>query len=144
MQARMKNPAMALGATPAIQEMMKTVFASGIDPATLNLVALRVGQMNECRLCIQDAMGKGDDRLDRVLDWATQDGFSAAERAALKVTEEATRLGKEYDSVTDETWNAAAALFDEGQMAGLVLMIGAMNLFTRLNVVTRQTTAEWA
>lgn len=144
MQARMKNPAMVLDATPAIQSMMQTVFGSGVDPTTLNLIALRVGQMNECRLCIADAMGKGDNRLDKVLDWDAQHVFSDAERAALKLTEEATRLGQEYASVSNETWASVEAHFNERQLAGLVLMIGAMNMFTRLNVVTRQTTADWA
>jgi len=134
---------MVLDAFPAIQELMKTVFGSGVDPVTMNLVALRVGQMNECRLCIHDAMGKGGDRLGRVVDWHIQDCFTPAERAALKLTEEATALGAEYNSVSDETWAHVEEHFDERQRAGLVLMIGAMNMFTRMNITTRQHTAEW-
>lgn len=144
MQPRMKNPAMVLDATPAIQDMMKSVFGSGVDPVTLTLVSLRVGQMNECRLCIQDSMGKGDPRLDKVLDWEKHGDFTQAERAALKLTEEATALGGAYNAVSDATWRAVEESFDERQRAGLVLMIGAMNMFTRLNVVTRQTSADWA
>jgi alkylhydroperoxidase family enzyme len=89
-------------------------------------------------------MGKGDDRLDRVIDWQVQDVFTPPERAALRLAEEATALGAEYDSVSDETWAQVEAQFDERQRAGLVLMIGTMNMFTRMNVATRQTTADWA
>jgi alkylhydroperoxidase family enzyme len=144
MQSRMNNPAAVLNAYPAIQDLMKLVFGSGVDPATMNLVALRVAQMNECRLCILDAIGKGDDRLDRVIDWQVQEVFTPPERAALRLAEETTALGAEYDSVSDGTWAEVEAQFDERQRAGLVLMIGVMNMFTRMNVATRQTSADWA
>ena len=54
-----------------------------------------------------------------------------------------TRLDRRYESVSDALWADAASLFDEKQRAALVVAIAAMNMFTRINVATRQTTADW-
>ena len=48
MQARMKNPAMVLGAMEPFQALFKAVYAGGVDPATLELVHLRASQINGC------------------------------------------------------------------------------------------------
>jgi alkylhydroperoxidase family enzyme len=145
MQARMKNPALLLEANPSIQAMMGSIFASGIDKTILDLVALRVGQMNECELCIGQSFSEGsDDRLDKVLDWREHDCFSPAEQTALELAEAVTALGSRYDSVDDRLWQKVEREFGETERAALVMMIAVMNMFTRINVTTRQTTADWA
>lgn len=145
MQARMKNPALLLEANPSIQAMMGTIFASGIDKAILDLVGLRVGQMNECELCVGQSFSQGTDgRLGKVLDWRRHDCFSPAEQTALELAEAVTALGSRYDSVDDGLWHTVESQFGESERAGLVMMIAAMNMFTRINVATRQTTPDWA
>ena len=52
MQARMKNPAMVLGAMEPFQALFKAVYTGGVDPATLELVHLRVSQINGCSACM--------------------------------------------------------------------------------------------
>ena len=69
--------------------------------------------------------------------------FSEAERAALALTEAATRLADRPDPVSDEVWDEAARHYDEAQLAALVLAIASINAWNRINATTRQITGEW-
>lgn len=69
--------------------------------------------------------------------------FTEAERAALALTEAATRLADSADPVPDDVWDEAARHYDETQLAALVLAIAAINAWNRLNVTTRQISGEW-
>ena len=69
--------------------------------------------------------------------WRESELFTDAERAALAMTEAATRLADRPDAVTDEIWAAATEHFDEQQLAAIILMIGLTNLFNRLNTTVR-------
>ena len=51
---------------------------------------------------------------------------------------------KKINSVPDELWKKVERFFNEKEIAALVLFISAMNLFTCINVSTRQSTATWA
>jgi alkylhydroperoxidase family enzyme len=65
-------------------------------------------------------------------------------RAALALTEAATRLSDHADPVPDEIWDEAARHYDEQALASLVIAIASINVWNRLNVVTRQVAgAEW-
>ena len=85
--------------------------------------------------------GETAERLAAVVAWREAPYFDDAERAALALTEAATRLADRPDPVPDEIWVAAARHYDERQPAGMVLMIGMANLFNRFNVTTRQIAA---
>jgi alkylhydroperoxidase family enzyme len=148
MNPRMPNPALILGVNPSIQAMMGPIYQSGIDKTVLDLVGLRVGQMNECQLCIGQSFSaaEGDPmlaRLQSVSTWREADCFSPSEQAALALAEAITALRSRYDSVPDGLWADVEAHFDETQRAALVLFIAMMNMFTRINVATRQMTADW-
>jgi alkylhydroperoxidase family enzyme len=69
--------------------------------------------------------------------------FTAAERAALALTEAVTRLADRPDPVPDDVWEEAARHYDETQLAALVLSIASINTWNRLNVATRQITGPW-
>ena len=69
--------------------------------------------------------------------------FTEAERAALALTEAATRLADRPDPVPDDVWDNAAHHYDETQLAALVLAIAAINAWNRLNVSTRQISDDW-
>lgn len=151
MQARMKNPAVILpGANGAIQALMASIYQSGVAKDVLDLVGLRVGQLNVCQLCIGQAMsglepgGKQAERLQAVGTWRNADGFTEAEQVALALAEAITDLDGRYDSVPDALWSDVERLYPEPARAGLVVFISAMNMFTRINVSTRQLTADWA
>jgi alkylhydroperoxidase family enzyme len=69
--------------------------------------------------------------------------FSAAERAALALSEAITRLADRPDPVPDDVWDEAARHYSEPQLAALVVAIAAINAYNRLNVATRQLSGEW-
>ena len=150
MQARMKNPAMVLtDAMEPIQALSKAVYRGGVDKATLQLVHLRASQINGCSPCVDGGArtarksGETEERLATVAAWREAPYFSDAERAALALAEAATRLADRPDPVPDEIWDAAAAHYDEKQLAAIVLAIAVANLFNRINATTRQVAGAW-
>ncbi len=150
MEARMKNPAMILpGVWQPIQALNEAVGQGGVPPTTLELVHLRVSQVNGCSACVDAGArtakkgGETDERLFAVAAWREAPYFTDAERAALALAEAATRLADRPDPVPDEIWDEAAAHFDERGLAALVLMIGVTNLFNRLNATTKQVAGAW-
>lgn len=145
MEARMTNPAMVLpDAYKAIGALNKAVHATSVPEATLELVHLRASQINGCAGCVVFGIdqakqrGETDDRLHSVAVWRESPLFTEAERAALALTEAATRIADRPEAVTDEIWLAAAKHYQEEELAAILLMIGMTNLFNRLNVPTRQ------
>ncbi|MBO2455410.1 carboxymuconolactone decarboxylase family protein [Actinomadura barringtoniae] len=150
MQSRMQNPAVVLsGAMQPIQEIFKAVHSGGADPEILELVHLRVSQINGCSSCVDAGAktarkaGVSDEKLATVVAWRETPYFSDEERAALSLAEAATRLADRPDAVNDEIWDTAATYFDEKQLAAIVLMISVTNLFNRLNATTRQIAGAW-
>ncbi|MGH9605614.1 MAG: carboxymuconolactone decarboxylase family protein [Terracidiphilus sp.] len=150
MQARMKNPAMLIpGALEALQALGKLTEKTGLPERTLGLVHLRASQINGCSVCVDMHAqmlkhgGDSDERLFAVAAWRDAPYFTDAERAALALTESATRLSDRADPVPDEVWYEAAQHYNEKELAGLVLAIATINAFNRLNVATRQVAGEW-
>jgi AhpD family alkylhydroperoxidase len=151
LQARMGNPAFAVpGAFEALQALAKAIERTGISPKTLELISLRASQINGCGVCavghprMARRLGETDDRLFAVAAWRDAPYFADAERAALALTEAATRMSDRADPVTDEIWDEAARHYDEAELAALVLAIASINVWNRLNVTTRQVAgAEW-
>jgi AhpD family alkylhydroperoxidase len=142
---RMKNPVMVLpGALKALGALGEVTREAGVPQSTINLVHLRASQINGCSLCLQmhareaKEAGETDDRLFAVAAWREAPYFDAAERAALALTEAATRICDRTEPVSDEVWNDAARHFDERALAALVLEIAHINAWNRLNVTTRQ------
>src|SRR6266699_3953710 len=145
MQARMKNPAMILpDAMKGIQNLYKAMSQGGVPQQTLELVHLRASQINGCSFCVDSGgrsakkAGETDERLFAVAAWREAPYFTEAERAALALTEAATRLADRADPVPDSIWDEAAQHYDEQGLAALILMIATTNLFNRLNATTRQ------
>ena len=149
MKARLRNPAALV--PDAMQPLMtlgKLAFNSKVPARTLGLVHVRVSQINSCAACLdihhrQDKAtaakgGEVDDRLFFVSAWREHPAFTDAERAALALAEAETRLADRADPVPDEVWDEAARHYDEQSLAALVLHIGLVNLYNRINVTTRQ------
>src|ERR1700752_2026375 len=150
MQARMKNPVYVVPeAMQAMLALGKSAQTGGVPPVTHMLVHLRASQINGCSFCcnmhaqeLKEA-GEKDERIFNVAAWREAPYFTDAERAALALTEAATRLSDRPDPVPDEIWDEAARHFDEPALAALVLDIAMVNLWNRLNVATRQVAGEW-
>ena len=150
MKARMKNPALIVPeAMQALQSLGKSVENHGVPSTTLQLIHLRVSQINGCSVCVDiharqlKSAGESDQKLFAVAAWRDAPYFSDAERAALALAEAATRLSDREDPVTDEIWDEAARHYDESQLAIVLLAIAAINVWNRLNVPTRQVAGEW-
>ena len=146
MQARMKNPAMVLpDVMQPVQALNEAISKGGVPQATLELIHLRVSQVNGCSACVATAAksAQSPERMVTVAAWRESPYFTDAERAALALAEAATRLADRPDPVPDEIWDEAAAHFDERGLAALILMIGMTNLFNRLNATTRQVAGAW-
>jgi AhpD family alkylhydroperoxidase len=145
MQPRLNNTATILpDVTTSIQALLKATREGGVPQTTLELVHLRTSQINGCSFCVDSGArsakraGESDERLFAVAAWREAPYFTDAERAALALTEAATRLADRADPVPDAIWDEAARHYDEKGLVALVLMIGITNLFNRVNVTTRQ------
>jgi AhpD family alkylhydroperoxidase len=143
MEARLQSPANPDVMT-AIQHLYKAIHASGVDPLVLGLVHLRASQINGCSPCVFAGVasakkhGETDERLHNVVAWRETPFFTEAERAALALTEAATRIQDGEPGVTDEIWDAAAAHFDEKQLSAINLEIALTNFFNRINRTIRE------
>ena len=134
----------------AIQALLKATRKGGVPSTTLELVHRRASQINGCSFCVDwgarsaKKAGETDERLFAVAAWREAPYFTAAERAALALTEAATRLADRADPVPDSIWDEATRHYDEQGLAALILMIATTNLFNRLNVNTTQVAgANW-
>jgi AhpD family alkylhydroperoxidase len=145
MEARMPNPVMSVpGALDALLALNKAASKSGLPQSTIDLVHLRASQINGCSVCVRmhatemKDSGQSDDRIFSVAAWQDTPYFTEAERAALALTEHATRLADRSDPVPAEIFDAAAKHFSEPELASLVLQIAGINAFNRINAVTGQ------
>lgn len=140
MQARMKmSDAVMPDAQTAIQLLYKAMYKGGVPHETLELVHLRASQINGCSACVDAGVessrkaGVSDEKLHTVAVWREAPYFSDAERAALELTEAATRLADQPDPVPDHVFDAAADHYDEKELSAIILMIATTNLFNRIN-----------
>lgn len=150
MQARMKHPAFVLNeAMSAMHALSKATENKGLSPAQLEMVYLRASQINGCSVCVDmharalKKFGESDERIFAVAAWRDTPYFTDAERAALALTEAATRCADRADPIDDATWDEAARHYDEQAMAALLFAIGQINVWNRLNVAVRQVVGAW-
>ena len=133
-----------------LQKFVKHINAAGaavarstLPTATQNLVLIRASQINGCAVCTdmhtKDAAHAGETavRLNLVAAWRDAKVFTDAERAALELTEQGTRIADAAGGVTDEAWANAAKHYDTDQLAALVCLIALINTYNRLNVISR-------
>lgn len=147
---RIENPAMIV---PGAQEAMRKLGASarnaGIRGTTHALMHLRAGQINGCGVCVDihsrelEHAGEPNKRIFAVAAWREAPYFTDAERAALALTEAATRLADRPDPVPDEVWEEAARHYSEPQLAALMVSIATINAWNRLMATTRQIGGDW-
>src|SRR5918994_7959099 len=110
-QGRMNNPVMIVpGALQPLLELAKSAREVGLSPRTADLVHLRAAQINGCSYCVDmhasdlKKAGETDERLFALAVWREAPYFSEAERAALGLTQAATRLSDPPDPGSDGGW----------------------------------------
>ena len=127
----------------------KVVSASSLPAETQELVKIRASQINGCGFCTdmhtKEAAHAGETstRLNLVAAWREATVFTEAERAALELAEQGTRLADAAGGVTDDAWAAAAKHYDEDQLAALVSLIALINAFNRVNVIVAQPAGDY-
>jgi AhpD family alkylhydroperoxidase len=122
---------------------------STLPAATQELMRLRASQINGCGFCAdmhtKDAAAAGESalRLNLVAAWREAAVFTDAERAALELAEQGTRIADAAGGVSDEAWANAAKHYDEDQLGALVSLIAVINSFNRVNVVVQQPAGDY-
>ncbi|MGW6056149.1 carboxymuconolactone decarboxylase family protein [Streptomyces sp. NPDC055189] len=143
-------------AVPAAGKALKYLMSAGRElkelplPATTQeLVSLRVSQINGCAACIDmhtkeaAAAGESPVRLNLVAAWREATVFTEAERAALALAEQGTRVADAATGVSDDVWAHAAKHYDEEQLTALALLISIMNAANRLNIIAQQPAGDY-
>ena len=142
------NARIDFGGSEILQKFAKRLVAASaavpegtLPLATQNLVLTRASQINGCAVCVdmhtKDAEHAGETsvRLNLVAAWRDANVFTDAERAALELAEQGTRIADGAGGVTDEAWANAAKYYDAEQLAALVCAIAGINTWNRLNVM---------
>jgi AhpD family alkylhydroperoxidase len=144
MSPRLDYTRIAPAGVKALGGVYGYVVQSGLSPVLVDLVYLRVSQINNCAYCLdmhtRDLLKKGQpiEKLALVQAWAEAGGlFDERERAALAWTETVTRVAK--TGVPDEAYAAARAVFDERELVDLTIAIGLMNAYNRMAISFRNT-----
>jgi AhpD family alkylhydroperoxidase len=126
----------------------KAAADSALPAATQELMKIRASQINGCGFCLdmhtKDAAKAGETsvRLNLVAAWREATVFTEAERAALELTEQGTRIA-DGGGATDEAWANAAKHYDDDQLVTLVAQLAIINAFNRLNVVLRRPAGDY-
>ncbi|GGW94893.1 alkyl hydroperoxide reductase AhpD [Streptomyces malachitofuscus] len=127
----------------------KAVTDSGLPHATQELVKIRASQINGCGFCTdmhtKDATAAGETpvRLNLIAAWREATVFTEAERAALELTEQGTRIADAAGGVDDEAWANAAKHFGEEQLVALISLIAVINAYNRINVINQQPAGDY-
>ncbi|MFC8920487.1 carboxymuconolactone decarboxylase family protein [Streptomyces sp. NPDC057116] len=116
---------------------------SALPLSTQELVKIRASQINGCGFCLDmhtkeaTAAGESPTRLNLVAAWREATVFTEAERAALELAEQGTRIADAAGGVPEEIWAKAAEHYDEEQLAALMSLIALINAFNRVNVMVQ-------
>jgi AhpD family alkylhydroperoxidase len=132
-----------------INAASKAVSESTLPAATQELVKIRASQINGCGFCLdmhtKEAAEAGESaiRLNLVAAWREATVYTDAERAALELAEQGTRIADAAGGVSDEVWANAAKHYDEEQLAALMSLIALINAYNRVNVITQQPAGDY-
>jgi alkylhydroperoxidase family enzyme len=147
MSPRMTNPSLIVpDALQPLLDLTKVIGKVGVPLRTLDLIRLRVSQINGRIYLFSGDFGKSgdaDERLLQVAGWPDAACFSDAERAALALTEAVTRLSDREDPVPDEVWDEASRHYNERELGALVMQIGLVNLWNRVNLAAKEEPTQW-
>jgi AhpD family alkylhydroperoxidase len=128
-------------ASRALDALDKVVRKTAVDPGLLDLIRLRVSQINGCAYCVdthsRDALAAGETerRVFAIPVWRDTPFFTARERAALELAEAMTRLADR--PVSDEIVARVADYFSPSETSELMWVITVINAWNRLGATAR-------
>ena len=144
MTKRLDYNQIAPAGVKAIGGVYGYVMQSKLPAVLVNLVYLRVSQINNCAYCLdmhtRDLLKQGQkiEKLALVQAWREGGGFfDERERAALAWAETVTRVAD--TGVPDEAYEAARAVFEERELVDLTIAISLMNAYNRMGISFRNT-----
>lgn len=139
MTPRVQNPfKSAPDSLKAMMALEASITASGLEPRLLELVRMRASQINGCAYCIHmhataaRAHGETEMRLYMLPAWRESPLYNDRERAALAWTEALTLLAD--SGAPDADYEMVKAAFTEAEQVSLTYLIGAINLWNRMQV----------
>ncbi|MFA5651001.1 MAG: carboxymuconolactone decarboxylase family protein [Proteiniphilum sp.] len=116
------------------------LHSSGLSRKLIELIKIRASQINGCAYCLdmhtKDAMANGEEprRLFAIAAWWESPLFNEKERAALKMTDEITRISEQ--GLSDEAYSIAKENFSDNEIAQIIIAIGVINVWNRIAVAT--------
>ncbi len=143
MQPRIDITAVNPGALKAMMGLGNYLRQSSVDQKLLDLINLRVSQINGCAYCLDmhwkdlRAAGETEQRLYGLDAWRESPYYTDRERAALAWAEAVTRVADGH--VPDEVFEQAHRHFNDKELADLTLAVVAINAWNRLNIAYRTT-----
>ena len=138
MSTRITDPHAIEGAAGQLLGLEQYLHQSGLDQQLLELVKLRVSQINGCAFCLAmharllRQAGEREDRLHVLAAWRETDWFTDRERSALAWAEAVTLLRDQH--VDDAVYAQARAQFSEKEIADLTLAVITINGWNRANI----------
>lgn len=142
MTQRIDYNQIAPGGVKALGGVYGYVLQSGLPAELIELVYLRISQINNCAYCLdmhtRDLVKKGVKIEKLALLQAWEEGgalFSERERAALAWAESVTRVAE--TGVPDAAFAAARAVFEEKELVDLTIAISLMNSYNRMAISFR-------
>ena len=141
MKARINWPAVSPAAYQAQANIEKYARTCGLEHSLIELVKLRVSQINHCAYCIdmhwKDARtaGESEQRLYGLMAWEESPYYTDRERAAFKWAESVTLLTRDF--VPDSVYDVVRSHFSERELVDLTMVVIAINGWNRLCVSFR-------
>jgi AhpD family alkylhydroperoxidase len=126
-------------ATKPLFALNAFVRASSLEPSLIELVLMRVSQLNGCAYCLDmhskdaRAAGETEQRLYLLQAWREAPFYNARERAALAWCEAVTRLDPLH-GVPDEVYEQASAAFNKSELVALNLAVVMINSWNRIAI----------
>lgn len=141
MEPRLRHSKIAPQGFKAALQLNDYVKQCGLEPSLLDLISVRVSQINGCAFCIDvhareaRASGESEQRLYALTAWRETPFYTDRERAALAWAESVTLIST--DHVPDEVYGHARQYFSEKELVDLTLAVASINTFTRLSISFR-------
>jgi len=135
----------------AVQPLLalsKHIKSGSLEPALIELVLMRVSQINGCAYCLDmhskdaRAAGESEQRLYVLAGWREAPFYSERERAAFAWAEALTRLVPS-DSVPDALYEEVSRQFNEKELVDLTLLVTNINSWNRINLAAHTVAGDY-
>ncbi|OKL41994.1 carboxymuconolactone decarboxylase family protein [Pontibacter flavimaris] len=125
----------------ALYALENYLQSTDITSTHRNLIKIRASQLNGCAFCIdmhtKEALKKGEtnQRIFLLNAWREAPLYSEEEKVVLAITEEVTLIHQQ--GLSEETYQRAAALFDETYIARLIMLVVTINAWNRVAISSK-------